>query len=186
MIRLPFFSIVRLAGVLLLLSGCAQNEPKPPEPPAPIIQPVVRSSEFDDLLAFGAEMAEMTPAKRAELCKSLVKASDPRIPLKLMIGRLLSSHCGSIPKIISRVKALELNDERLQQLVAIDSEALLNLLSQRKKPTTASERKSKSAVAVEPATKESPSAKDEAQLLREKLEAIRSIEKQMDESSEGN
>ncbi|PPD40288.1 MAG: hypothetical protein CTY17_06670 [Methylomonas sp.] len=176
--------LMLLSAVPIILPGCAQHEAKP-SPPAPIIEAVETSSEFDDLLRFGAEMANMTPVKRAEICKALTKQTDTRIHLKLMTGRLLSSHCGNITEIIHQIKTLELNDTRLQLLVAIHTEALVNLLSQRKKPA-ASHRKSKSILVEPPAKETQETTRDEVQLLRDKLEAIRNVEKQMDESSEGN
>lgn len=178
-------SIIRLIAVLLavIATGCAEqmthSEPVIAAPPP-------ARSDFDDLLEFGANMAAMPTANRVEVCRSLQKRGkdtlDQRVPLQLMIGRLVSDACGDIGKILDSVGKLTLNDPQLQKLVAIDSEALRQIDTGSRKRSSA-ERKSKKAKGAAEAKEESPASKDEAQLLREKLEAIRSMEKQLDETS---
>ena len=180
--------LTALLPLIFLLSGCASfnsdNADRAPEPP---YDPYAHSG-IDELLAFGASMSAMTEAERSELCKSLsntqkISPSSGK-QLHLMLGRLLSDSCGDIGKIINEAQAIKANhadDERLQRLISINTLALQRLQSQAKK-TSAETRQKKSKSKGE--AKESPTeaGKDESRLLREKLEAIRSIEKQMDES----
>jgi hypothetical protein len=186
-----FTQKISLALSLLLLVGCAQfttgwegNSGAYDEPYA--------QSDFDELLGFGANMAKTPPASRAETCRILLKRQQetPRagFQLHLMVGRLLSDTCGDIPNIldgVSSIPAENLSDERLQKLISLHTEALKRMGSVPKKSCSQG-RKQKSVQTV-PETKESAGAKkDENRLLREKLEAIRSMEKHLDENSGGN
>lgn len=149
-------------------------------------------SNFDELLAFGANMAKIPSASRADVCRTLLKrqkdAPGTGVQLHLMVGRLLSDTCGEIPKILNGVSAIppgSLPGERMQKLVAIHTEALKRLQNMAKKLGTL-EHKQKSVQSVLDSKDASRSKKNEARLLREKLEAIRSMEKHLDENSDAN
>lgn len=175
---------------VLFASGCARynntynNAPPPPYDPYAQI-------DFDDLLNFSANMAGISASARSDICRTLLKSdkgpSDISVQLHLLEGRLFSEDCGDIASILDAVAAMppgSLRDERAQKLITIHSEALKRLNSQPRKIGSTVERKSKTTPAsATPETKEIPGAKkDEARLLREKLEAIRSMEKQLDET----
>ena len=141
-------------------------------------------SDFDELLAFGANMSKMSPASRAEMCRCLLKrqknSPTPGIKLHLMVGRLLSDACGDIPRILDGLASIpprNLVDERMLRLVNIDTEALKHLHSASRKPS-----KQKTAQSVHESKDADASNNNETRLLREKLEAIRSMEKHLDES----
>jgi hypothetical protein len=195
--------IISLALSLLLLTGCAEFnsgvEWYPDRYKAPYMQP-----DFDELLAFGANMTKMSPSSRAEVCRTLLKrqinSPGTSIQLQLMLGRLLSDACGDIPRILDAVGSIppgSLPDERMQRLVAINTEALKRLYNvskklsslERKQKTIKSVLESKNANEsknVNESKNANESKKNETRLLREKLEAIRSMEKHLDESGDAN
>ena len=70
----------------------------------------------------------------------------------------------------------------MQKLVAIDTEILKRLQNVSRKPVS-QERKPKKVQSVPESKETKGSNKNETRLLREKLEAIRSMEKHLDESS---
>jgi hypothetical protein len=190
--------IISLALSLLLLAGCAEFNSGGDVGYPDIYKAPFMQSDFDELLAFGANMAKMPPSARAEACRTLQKrqinSPGASIQLQLMVGRLLSDACGDIPKILDGVSAIppgSLPDERMQRLVAINTEALKRLYNVSKKLSSL-ERKQKSVKSVlESKTTNEPknakeSNKNETRLLREKLEAIRSMEKHLDESGDAN
>ncbi len=180
--------LIRILPVILLLSGCASfNSDHSDREPVPLTDPYSRSG-INELLAYGATIADMSETERSDVCKSLVNTqktspSDDK-QLQLMLGRLLSDSCGDISKIINDIQTIKpnyANDQHLQRLITINTLALQRLQSLSKKAAADSrQKKSKSKLDSKDATTE-PS-KDESRLLREKLEAIRTIEKQMDES----
>lgn len=137
-------------------------------------------------------MAGIAPASRAKVCRLLLKsqneASGTGIQLRLMVGRLLSDACGDITGILDAVGAIppdSLPDERMRRFVAIHTETLKRLQTVSRK-TGSLERKQKEVQSVpEPKEVKEP-RKDETRLLREKLEAIRSMEKHLDESGDAN
>ncbi|MGZ4980683.1 MAG: hypothetical protein ACXV8P_06115 [Methylobacter sp.] len=195
MLSLPSIRNINLALSLLLLTGCADfnagwngngygysdryNDP-------------YAQSDFDELLAFGANMSKISPSARAEVCHTLLKRQKnppgAGIHLHLMVGRLLSDACGDIPKILSGVNAIppgSIPDERMQRFVAIHTETLKRLQNVSRKVGTL-EHKQKSVQSVLESKDTTESKKDETRLLREKLEAIRSMEKHLDESGEAN
>ncbi len=105
-----------------------------------------------------------------------------------MVGRLLSDACGDIPKILNGVDSIppgSLSDERMQKLVAIHTEALKRLQNVSRKLGSL-ERKQKTSNLYWNRKIPDGSKKDETRLLREKLEAIRSMEKHLDESGDAN
>ncbi len=186
-----FIRYISLALSLLLLSGCARynstyggwNSGRYDDPYAQL--------DFDELLSFGSNMASIPASSRADVCQSLLKSqkgsSDVGIQLHLLVGRLFSDACGDIPSVLEGVAAIpreNLYDERLQKLVAIHNEALKRMNNQAKS-VCVQEHKPKSAQpAPEPKDPTGPK-KDETRMLREKLEAIRSLEKQMDGTNTG-
>lgn len=176
----------------LLLTGCAQFGSDVKE--TATLQPPISNtqSDFDELLDFGSHMAGLTTSLRTEECRSLAKrqkeAPDIQIKLHLMVGRLLSDACGDIPKILDMIDSIpteKLQDENLQRLIEIDTEVLKNIHNQSKRLGSAERKQKKGQTILEPKDTSSGSKKDENQLLREKLEAIRTMEKQLDESGEG-
>jgi hypothetical protein len=182
---------ISLALSFLLLAGCAHKSPSLDEPGDTGLhnQPFIQS-DFDELLAFGANMAKMSPSSRGEMCRTLLKrqknSPGAGVFIHLMVGRLLSDECGDISKILDGVESIppdSLSDERMQRLIAINTETLKRVQNVSKK-IGALERKQKSAqVHSVPESKDpAESQKNETSLLREKLEAIRSMEKQLDES----
>lgn len=183
--------LTALASSLLIIAGCAEVDSGVRNRfPVAFNAPSVRS-DFEDLLDFGANMANMPTSARSETCKSLVKhqkdAPDRGIVLQLMIGRLLSDACGDIPKILDELAGIppeSLGDDRTQRLVAIHAEALKRINSTTKKLGSL-ERKQKTVQTVLDSKDSNGSKKKESQLLREKLDAIRSMEKQLDETSDG-
>ena len=142
---------------------------------------------FDDLLDFSANMAKISPSARAKVCRTLTQqGASPGTKRKLyrMSGRLFSGTCGDIASILADVAAIpsaKISDERLRKLIAIQSEALRSLQYETAVQDYM-ERNPKPAVPVpkrKQRVQKTPS-NDEARLLREKLEAIRAMEKQLD------
>ena len=203
---------------LLLLAGCAQFNSVWDWDSDRYVDPYAQSG-FDDLLAFGANMANIPTSSRAEMCNTLLKHQKnypgTGIQLHLMVGRLLSDACGEIPGILEGIGSIppgDLSDERMQKLVDIDMEALKQLHEvsiklaslerenkiQESKTASGSRKKArglrKKAIGSEKKAsgsekkvsgsekKVSESEKNENSLLREKLEAIRTMEKLLDES----
>lgn len=181
-----------LALSFLLLAGCAEFNAGWNGYPDRYNDPYAQS-DFDELLAFGANMAKISSSSRAEVCRTLLKRqkSPPGagIHLHLMVGRLLSDACGDISKILNGVSSIppgSLPDERMQRLVAIHMEALKRLQNVSRKLGSL-EHKQKSAHQSVPESKDTNgSKKNETRLLREKLEAIRSMEKHLDESGDAD
>lgn len=173
-----------------LFSGCAEftatteNTPiSQPEPFSPV--------SVDKLLDFGARMSIMPDPEKIELCHSLLTAhqllSSDDVQLQLMVGRLLCDACGDIPKILAGVKAISPNyplDEKLQKFISIHTLTLQRIHNQSIKPVAIKQKTKKSKLLTEP--KENTEKPTENHLLREKLEALRSMEKQMDENLEGH
>lgn len=190
---LPTLNMRLFASLFLvfILLGCAEFNSNPNRATTPYNDPYAQSG-IDDLLAFGASMATMSDIARAELCKSLQNTQkisySEGVQLHLMVGRLLSDACGDITKILEGIRSLSpsyTSDERMQRLIAIDTQALIHMHNLEKKQRVVIQKPKKSKAVVE--TKDLPEPKqNEANLLREKLEAIRSMEKQMDESVDGN
>jgi len=176
---------------LLLLAGCAEFNAGYNGYPNQYNDPYAQS-DFDELLAFGANMAKISSSARADVCHTLLKRQKnppgAGIHLHLMVGRLLSDACGDIAKILNGVNAIQpgsLPDERMQRLVAIHTEALKRLQNVSRRVGSL-EHKQKSVQSVLESKDASSSKKDENRLLREKLEAIRSMEKHLDESGDAN
>jgi hypothetical protein len=177
---------------MLLVSGCAGFNSAYSDRDAENRYDPYAQSGIDELLAFGASMAGMPDADRAELCKSLlntqkISPSDGK-QLHLMVGRLLSNACGDIPSILQGVHAISpayASDERVQRLIAIHTQALERQYRQAEKLNVVEQKQKKIKTTLESKVPVE-TQKNETSLLREKLEAIRSMEKQMDESVDGN
>jgi hypothetical protein len=171
------------------MTGCATVNPGLQENPPPMTSTNAQS-DFDELLAFGANMAKSSPTARNEICRSLLKrqkaSPESEIQLQLMVGRLLSDSCGDIPKILDSLNTIApelFSGERMRNMVSIHTEALKRLLPVSKKisaPTP--ERKQKTDKPGSESKEITETKKNETDLLREKLEAIRSMEKHLDES----
>ncbi|CAG0989265.1 hypothetical protein IVG45_01655 [Methylomonas sp. LL1] len=183
--------LLLLSSLFFLLPGCAGYNSAYSNRPADIYDPYAQSG-IDELLAFGASMANMPESGRADVCRSLLNTqklspSDGK-QLHLMVGRLLSEACGDIPRILDGVQAVSpgyASDERVQRLIAIHTQTLTRMHNQSKKLNTAEQKQKKVKTVLESKETAEPK-KDENRLLREKLDAIRSMEKQMDESVESN
>lgn len=184
-------SVMRLLPTLIIalsLSGCAYINPESQESQLRTAAPKNQPS-IDALLAFGASMAKMSKTSQSELCKSLLdnqkNSPSDEVKLHLMVGRLLSDSCGDIPKLLEDINALKPNlgsDENLQRLIALHTQVLAEMQAQESKIGSMehNQRKVKSILDAKGVKKK------ENRLLREKLEAIRSLEKQLDESSNKN
>jgi hypothetical protein len=197
---------------VLLLAGCARFNFGWNEDSGNYDDPYTQSS-FDELLTFGANMATMPLLSRSEVCSTLLKRQKDYpgtgIELHLLVGRLFSDTCGDIPEILKGVGSIppeNLSDEKVQKLVSIYTEALKRSHAASIKLSSL-ERKQKKLQSIlesknvsrskknKPISKkngdeskktEDESKKNETQLLREKLEAIRSMEKHLDESGDAN
>jgi len=151
-------------------------------------------------------MANIPSLSRSEVCSTLLKRQKDYpgtgIELHLMIGRLFSDSCGDIPEILKGVDSIppgSLSDAGVQKLVSIYTEALKRLQAVSAKLDSL-ERKHKTLQSILESKKVSGTKKNankskkntgepknnETQLLREKLEAIRSMEKHLDESGDSN
>ncbi len=182
---------ISLTLSLMLLTGCAGLNPDWNGTSNRNNDPYAQS-DFDELLAFGSNMAKISSSSRADVCRTLVKRQKnppgAGIHLHLMVGRLVSDTCGDIPKILDGINSIppgSIHDERMQRLIAIDTEALKHLQNVSKKIGTL-EHKQKSVQSVLDSKDTNGSKKNETRLLREKLEAIRSMEKHLDESGDAN
>lgn len=194
MMLLPY--AIRLLYCLLiafLISGCARfNSTHPSILAAP--QPHVTAapnteSAADELLNFAVDMAKLPDVSRAEKCQTLLDTpqtpANDSLQLHLVVGRLLSDACGDIStrlEEIERLKASYASDKKLQQLLILHEQILINMHNQAQKLAAIENKRQRNKSTVE--SKEALESKDnETRLLREKLEAIRSMEKQLDESS---
>jgi hypothetical protein len=178
-----------LSLIIIVLSGCAQNEIRSYQKSKP---DNLANYDLEELLNYGAKMSAMSPASRSEQCRSLLKyqgeSAEISVPLHQMFGRLLSDSCGDIPRILDNLSSINLSnqvDENVKKQISINMEALKRMNSAAKK-LAALERKQKTVQNMVESKGGSAAKKDETQLLKEKLEAIRSMEKQIDETSDGN
>jgi len=186
------------------LAACAAPvKPEPaPLPPAQAIENPWARADLDELLDFGADLASRTAAERAEVCLGLLErekeSPSTGVQLHLLVGRLLSETCGDAQKIrdgLDAIPADAIPDERVGRWLELQKEVLGRMDIQSKKLAVL-ERKQKSlqsqAVSKPPPKKPDKSAvakeptDSEARLLKDKLEAIRAMEKKLDETGEGN
>ncbi len=193
--------LTSLALSVLLLTGCAEfNSTFNPDSKLDSNRPVdpYAQADLDELLNFGDNLANIPSSSRAEVCSTLVKRQKDYpgtgIKLHLLIGRLFSDSCGDIAEILNGVASIPPGsiDNKVQKLVSIEVEALKRFNSAPVKKCSTQKRKQKSAKSTsnkkDSAVSREPSESnnDEARLLREKLEAIRSMEKHLDETDGGN
>ena len=193
--------------LLLLLAGCAHVKPGAPQGQPSEGQPddPYARSDLDGLLGFGSGLDGQTPSARAEVCRALLKrqqeppppATQTGILLHLMTARLFSNACGDIPKILDGVDAIpasDITDGRVRQWVVVQAQALKRVDSLSKRLGTL-ERKQKwlhSLLATKTVKSPGkprvakPSKHGESRALRDKLDAIRSMEERMDETGEGD
>jgi len=194
---LPMQKIILLLS-LLLPTGCTEFNTGWNRYPNQYTNDPYTQSDFDELLAFGANMANISSSSRTDVCRILLNRQNGTpgtgVWLHLMVGRLLSDSCGDIPKILDGINTIppgSLPDQRLQKLVDIHTETLKRMNTVPRKSVSVS-RKQKTVKSMQEAKestgpKESTESKnDETRLLREKLDAIRSMEKHLDESGGGN
>jgi hypothetical protein len=136
--------------------------------------------DIDDLLAFQADFARKSAAARAEECRWLVKRqqASPQLEwtLRLMIGRPLSESCGDPGRLVRSYESLSARhrlDRRSEGLGDYQAKVLQRLNYGGRREAAADHADKNTA----------KGGKDESKLLREKLEAIRAIERGMDESA---
>lgn len=135
--------------------------------------------DADDLLAFQADFAHKSPAARAEECRWLAKRQQQSAQLdwtlRLMIGRPLSEACGDPGRLVRSYESLSARQRLDRRAAGLgDYQAkVLQRLGYAGRREGGTEHTDKNAA---------KSGKDESKLLREKLEAIRAIERGMDES----
>lgn len=181
--------LIAMASPLLLLGGCAHfNNADSEAKPECVVTPKA-ASKFDNLLAFAVDTSKMPPPARAELCRGLVKRQkdtpDSNTLMQLLVARTLSDSCGDIGKLLDQAAAIAdtaYEDEQLRQFVGLQQEVLRNQQFMGKRLNSLEKKKKKLLGSTE---KEPPEANpSETRLLREKLDAIRTMEKQLDSGSE--
>jgi len=200
--------VVLSSLALLLLTGCAGFNSSKNDSNADF-----SSEDLGELLRFQSDLANMTEASRAGVCQTLLnrqkEAPSAGIQLHLMTGRMLSDDCGDISKILDGASTpmKNLSDEQLKWLVTAQTE-VLKRMDDLSRSLGALERKLKtiqcspSAKMIKPESnktvpkplKEVPEPqkrmseppKDDSGLLRNKLDAIRSMENKLDDPCTGN
>lgn len=167
----------------LLLNACAHfgagPEEKQPECPPPPKQ----SAKFDSLMTFAIDTGKMPPPARAELCRGLAKRQkdtpDPNTLMQLLVARTLSDSCGDIGKLLDQANAIPASaydDDKLRQFVGLQIEVLRNQQFIGKRLNSLEKKKKKLLGEKDGGD----TGNNETRLLREKLDAIRSMEKQLD------
>lgn len=135
------------------------------------------SVDVDDLLRFQASFADKSPVARAEECRRMLKyqkqSPKPDWILRLMIGRPLSESCGEPAWLVRKFEAL-----RSKRYLGRMTEGLANYQIKVLQRLCSSGRTEKDETTIKP-------SKNDAKLLRDKLEAIRTMEKAMDERKAG-
>jgi hypothetical protein len=181
-----------LLAIILLLSGCKQF-PSRWDNPGGSRLPDYSHPDLNDLLEFGSNMASISPSARANVCRTLTRQHASRVitaKLYLLAGRLYSNSCGDISQVLKTVGSIrrtDIYDERIWNLITIQTEALKRMQYSNMNATPVFSDRRPGAVVSSPERKsENTPTKDETLLLRRKLEALRSIEKQMDESGDLN
>lgn len=172
------YSLVFLVLLSAIFGGCAEKYYGFPNRYYGAERP-----DVDELLHFQADFAGKSPNARAEECRWLLKRQQetPQLgwTMRLMMGRTLSDSCGEPTKLIRTYEALAdkiVPDQRITWMATYHAEVLKRSGTPTRKASGTSDRKQKTDTPQNP-------GKDDSKLLREKLEAIRSIEKKMDENS---
>jgi hypothetical protein len=181
-ISLRAFALVALAS----LTGCTSFYARSPSYYEGSYDSYERT-DIDELLKFGGDFANQSASFRVEECHRLLKREKKNpvagIALHLLMGRMLSDACGDIPKVLKSVAAIppsSLRNDRVERLVAFNVEALKRMAyTQPRSVAAGTGKKTKGGGG---GGGEGDSRSDDAKLLREKLDAIRSIEKNMDEN----
>ncbi|WP_139556988.1 hypothetical protein [Methylotetracoccus oryzae] len=180
-----------LIGLLALLGSACSTRPVQPEPLAAPARPVAKQApatpheriDSDELLRFGAHLAQATPPERKTLCRDLLKRerehADPVLQLKLMVGRTLSRSCGDIAAVLKWVSGIpsdHIAEDRLRWLIARDSAVLREMRRLERAASQAPRTRRSARVQGRP----TQAQQDETARLRQKLEEIRAIERQLD------
>lgn len=182
--------VICIFFIVILVAGCAEFNGTPPVAAVKPPEPMPLKMEVDAFLEFGANMATMAPSARDETCLALLKSqkagnASMEVVLRLLSGRLLSESCGESRKILDAVSKLAITDTRLQQMILFQTEALKRSTSALKKSSSECKAKSSSSATEAKVNKDAKDTKDnETKLLREKLEAIRSLERRLDATSD--
>lgn len=178
---------------LSLLAGCAGLDANRREPLPECVNTTPPRTDFDELFAFQAGMAEIPAASRTEICRILLQnqkqSPDVMVQLKLIAGRVLSDSCGDLSKTLEAVANLppeKLTDENLRRFIAINKETLAHMLELSKKLGSLERKQKKLRNVLDNKDANATPKNDDSTstLLREKLDAIRSMEKQLDETGE--
>lgn len=132
------------------------------------------SVDVDDLLEFQASFADKSPSVRADECRRMLKqqqqSAQPGSTLRLMIGRPLSEACGDPGRLVRSYESL-----RSKRYLGRATEGFGNYQSKVLQRMAGADR------AGSRAGNAQKQGKDESRVLREKLEAIRNIEKELDQ-----
>lgn len=180
--------IASLLGALALLShGCSTQradlvaKPVPAKPTAEQPSVPYLRVDSDELLRFGADLANATNTQRKTICRDLLQRererAQPGLALHLLIGRTLSKSCGDIATVLRWVAAIPpdtLRDDRVRWLIAKE-QAVLKEMQRLTRAAASAARTPKTARTDCPQPQQ-----DEAQRLRQKLDEIRAIERQLD------
>lgn len=199
-----------------LLSGCAGHTSGPHSQKG---QPYAYAqSDLDELLTFGSDLAGMSDAELAAICREMRRRENlPALAggglvLHQMLGQLRYEECADFDSLVARVDSFlleSLPDFRTRQLVVMQAALLRRQhppsagsvkaapasarakprkTTARPQPTPPAPRRAgpvdtPAAAAATPGSKP-PSGGDDP-LVRQKLEAIRAMEQQMDAAGAG-
>lgn len=180
-------SPIGIAVILIALtnSACVPLEANKPAVTEPVVK-VNSQSDLEILLDFGANLSGLSASARAENCSAWLKRHKENPGFEalthLLVGRLYADECGDIAKLVDDVRNLpadSLADSRLRNFVTLTMDSLLSQQELSKKLQTLERKQKKAKIIVE---KNTSDKKPDASLLRDKLEAIRAMEKQLDET----
>jgi len=186
---LPTLQAISIACALLLLSGCSHFKFGAEDPVPECVQPPKVASKLENLLSLANDMNKMPAAARTVFCHNLVKrqqeSPSQELLLQQAVGRTLSDACGDISKLLDQTNALtpSLDEEPLRQFVGLQQEVLKNMLATSKRLSSQGKMKKKKPNSPDSKDSTEP-VSEETRLLREKLDAIRSMEKQLDGSTD--
>lgn len=186
---LPTLQTFTMVSAMLLLSGCSHFKFGADEPVPDCVQPAKVASKLENLLKLADDMSKMPAAARTVFCHTLVKrqqeSPNQELLLQLVVGRTISDACGDINKLLDQSNALPptLDEEPLRHFVGLQQEVLKNMLATSKRLSSLEKKKKKKPTSLDSKDSTEP-VSDETRLLREKLDAIRSMEKQLDGSTD--
>lgn len=191
-----------LATVLALLSGCASHTAG--TPPQKTRTYAYAQGDLDELLTFGSDLAGMNEAELANICREMRRRENlpalagGTLVLHQMLGQLRYDQCADYDSLVARMNSFlleSLPDHRSRQLVLMQAAILRrqrppSVAPVKSAPAGARNRPRKAAPRPKPAPPASapgsqPVAAGDASLLRQKLEAIRAMERRMDTAGEG-